>query len=321
MVHKSSGQIDLASSLIVNNPKLNRRLDKIQKLVDWTAIESILSPIYSATTGRPSFPLLVLFKCLLLQNWHSLSDYALEETLDDRLSFRRFVGLCVTEKAPDHSTICRFRDQLTTHKLQNKIFKELDRQLQKCGLIVKKGTLVDATVIESAAKTPSQGKDGKGGKSEIDKDAKWTKKAGKYHFGYKAHLGVDQGSELIRRVEVTPANIHDGHMLESAICGDEEWVFADKAYDSQQNDELLKRKGLNNGILLKRTSKKEKVPFLKECNKILSVLRVPVERVFGTLKKHYGGGRAKYHGVAKNHLHIVIKSICYNLRRMEKLCV
>ena len=139
MAHKQSGQLDLASSLIVSNPNLNRRLDKIQRLVDWTVIESILSPIYSASTGRPSFPLLVLFKCLLLQNWHSLSDYALEETLDDRLSFRRFVGLCVTEKAPDHSTICRFRDQLVTQNLQNKIFKELDRQHSKMWAHCEKG--------------------------------------------------------------------------------------------------------------------------------------------------------------------------------------
>jgi len=100
-----------------------------------------LNQIYSSPTGRPSHPVLLLFKCLLLQAWYNLSDYALEEVLDDRLSFRRFVDLSVSEKAPDHSVFSRFRDQLIQHKVEGQLFNELDRQLEERGLILKMGLL------------------------------------------------------------------------------------------------------------------------------------------------------------------------------------
>src|ERR1700688_4521021 len=117
MVHQTSGQFDFADSLVGNNPKLNQRLDKISRLVDWKPFEERLKRIYSSPTGRPSHPVLLLFKCLLLEAWYNLSDYVLEETLDDRLSFRRFVGLSMSDKAPDHSVFSRFRDQLIKHEM------------------------------------------------------------------------------------------------------------------------------------------------------------------------------------------------------------
>lgn len=200
MAHQASGQFDLADSLLGNNQKLNQRLDKVSKLVDWRPFEKRLNRIYSSPKGRPSHPVLLLFKSLLLQAWYNLSDYALEEILDDRLSFRRFVGLSASTAAPDHSVFSRFRDQLIRHNLHEQLFKELDRQLENRNLIIKKGTLVDATVIEAAPKKPNQNTDGTAGKSPQDPEADWTKKGGRYHFGYKAHIGVDQESELIRRV-------------------------------------------------------------------------------------------------------------------------
>ena len=148
--HQTSGQLDFADSWLRNNPKLNQRLDKIVRLFDWKLFEVKLAPIYSSPKGRPSHPVLLLFKCLLLQVWYNLSDYALEETLDDRLSFRRFVGLSVSEKAPDHSVFSRFRDQLIRRRIHERLFNELGRQLENRGLIVKKGTLVDATVIKAS---------------------------------------------------------------------------------------------------------------------------------------------------------------------------
>ena len=176
MVHQTSGQFDFADSLLGNNQKLNQRLDKINRLVDWKPLEARLNRIYSSPTGRPSHPVLLLFKCLLLQAWYNLSDYALEEVLDDRLSFRRFVGLSVSEKAPDHSVFSRFRDQLIRHEIHKQLFNELDQQLEGRGLIIKKGTLVDATVIEAAPKKPNQNEDGTAGRSPQDPEADWTKK-------------------------------------------------------------------------------------------------------------------------------------------------
>jgi transposase, IS5 family len=321
MVHQISGQLGLADSLLGNNLKLNQRLDKINRLVDWNSFEKKLKRIYSSPTGRPSHPVLLLFKCLLLQAWYNLSDYALEEVLDDRLSFRRFVGLSVSETAPDHSVFSRFRDQLIQHGIHEQLFKELDHQLENRRLIIKKGTLVDATVIEAAPQKPNQNADGTGGKSSTDPEADWTKKGGKYLFGYKAHVGVDQGSEIIRRIAMTPAHVHDGEMLGQVISGDELWAFADKAYDSAKNHKILQEKKVENGILMKGTAKRKLSGVEKMCNKILSKLRCPVERIFGTLKRSYRYSRSRYLGLKKSCLQLTMMSMAYNLRRMEKLCI
>lgn len=320
MVHRTSGQLDFADSFLGNNQKLNQRLDRINRLVDWEPFEERLNRIYSSPSGRPSYPVLLLFKCLLLQAWYNLSDYALEEILDDRLSFRRFVGLSVSEKAPDHSVFSRFRDQLVQHAIHGRLFTELERQMENRGLILKKGTLVDATVIEAAPKKPDQNADGTAGKSPVDPEADWTKKGGKYLFGYKAHVGVDQDSELIRRIAMTPAHVHDGEMLGQVIGGDEGWAFADKAYDSEKNHKILREKNVENGILMKGTRKRALSRVEKMCNRILSKLRCPVERIFGTLKRSYRYCRARYLGLRKNSFQLTIMSIAYNMRRMEKLC-
>ena len=320
MAHQTSGQFDLADSLLGNNQKLNQRLDKVNRLVDWRPFEKRLNRIYSSPKGRPSHPVLLLFKSLLLQAWYNLSDYALEEILDDRLSFRRFVGLSASTAAPDHSVFSRFRDQLIRHNLHEQLFKELDRQLENRSLIIKKGTLVDATVIEAAPKKPNQNTDGTAGKSPQDPEADWTKKGGRYHFGYKAHIGVDQESELIRRAVMTPAHVHDGEMLAEAICGDENWAFADKAYDSAKNQKILDERDVKNGILMKGTRKRRLSKEEKMCNRILTRFRCPVERIFGTLKRSYNYSRARYLGLRKNSLQLTVMSMAYNLRRMEKLC-
>ena len=320
MAHKTSGQMDFADAFISNNQKLNQRLDKVNQLVDWKPFDLKLNIIYASSAGRPSYPLLLLFKALLLQAWYSLSDYELEAALDDRFSFRRFIKLSVSDKAPDHSTFSRFRDQLIVHGVHDQLFKELDRQLESKGLILKKGTLVDATVIEAAPKKPNPNEHGTAGKSDVDPDADWTKKGGRYLFGYKAHMGVDQNSEMIRKIAMTPANVHDGEMFGQVLSGDEKWAFADKAYDSEKNHKILEGQNIRNGILIKGTRKRKLIGIEKMCNKILSKLRCPVERIFGTLKRSYRYNRARYLGLRKNKLQLTLMSMAYNLRRMEKLC-
>jgi IS5 family transposase len=320
MVHQTSGQLDFADALLGNNRKLNQQLDKVSQLVDWKPFEIRLSRIYSSGTGRPSYPLLLLFKSLLLQAWYNLSDYELEAALDDRFSFRRFVDLSAAERAPDHSTFSRFRDQLIEHGVDKKLFEELDRQLEARGLMLKKGTLIDATVIEAAPKKPSQNPDGTAGKSTTDPEADWTKKGGRFLFGYKGHVGVDQGSELIRRIAMTPANVHDGKMFRQVLAGDELWAFADKAYDSKENHQVLKDQRTENGILMKGTSTRKLSKVEKMCNRLLSKLRSPVERIFGTFKRSYRYSRARYIGLRKNFLQLTVTSMAYNLKRMGKLC-
>jgi len=319
-MRKNSGQLDFADAWLGHNPKLNQQLDKIDRLVNWRSFEEIMSKIYNSPSGRPSHPVLLLFKALLFQTWHSLSDYALEEALDDRLSFRRFVSLSVSEKAPDHSVFSRFRDQLIKHGIYDLLFQELSGQLEERGLIVKKGTLIDATVIEAAPKKPLHNEDGTTGQSQQDPEAKWTKKGSKYLFGYKAHVGVDQESELVRHIKMTPANVFDGKIFEGLVSGDEAWVFADKAYDSKENHYILHEKGVGNGILYKAIWNKCLSEFEKACNRLFSKLRSPVERIFGTLKRSYRYRRGRYLGLKKNQLQLTLMCLAYNLRRMTKLC-
>lgn len=320
MGHKISGQLGFADAWLGYNQKLNQQLSKIDQLVDWRPFEELLSRIYDSPGGRPSHPVLLLFKALLLQTWHDLSDYALEEALDDRLSFRRFVCLSVSEKAPDHSAYSRFRTELVKHELHDRLFAELNHQLQARGLIVKKGTLIDATVIEAAPKKPLHNEDGSTGKSKEDPEATWTKKGSKYVFGYKAHVGVDQESELVRKAIMTSANVPDGKMLESALSGDEKWAFADKAYDSWENEKILEKKGIVNGIMFKPSWSRALTESQKQCNRFLAKLRSHIERVFGTLKRSYRYRRARYLGLRKNQLQLTLMCMGYNLRRMRKLC-
>jgi len=131
---------------------LNESLDKVSELVDWTPIENILNDICSSRRGPKSYPPVTLFKALLIQTWYNLSDYQLEEAIDDRLSCRRFVGLRSSDSVPDHSTFSVFRSRLRETQLIEKVLEEVNRQLESQGQIVRKDTIVDATLLEAAVK-------------------------------------------------------------------------------------------------------------------------------------------------------------------------
>ena len=147
----------------------------------------------------------MLFRALLLQSLYGLSDRELEEALADRLSFRRFVGLSLEETVPDHTVLNRFRNRLVAEGLMQKLFDELDRQLEKAGVMLKRGTMLDATLIEAVSAPP------RASEASRDPDARFARRQGKRGstFGYKAHVGVDEGSGLIRSVITTPANVND----------------------------------------------------------------------------------------------------------------
>jgi len=219
---------------------LSQWLDKISELLDWDAIERILEPIYNSVEGRPSYPVLLMVRILLRKQWYGLSDPGVEEAVDDRLSFRKFVGLPLDMQCPDHSTIWRFRQALAKQGLDVALFEEINRQLDALGLIVRSGTLIDASIIKAAVKPPPFEK---GPINPRDPDASWTKKNGESHFGYKAHVAVDEESNLIRDAELSSADLHDSQMVYEMIQGDEKAVYADKGYDSQAlRDELEEKR-------------------------------------------------------------------------------
>ena len=161
-MRRELGQLSLADGLVEGGAGRNRQLERIAALVDWAAFERLLGQVYAAPVGRPSYGLVVLLKCLLLQQWYRLSDPGLEEVLSDRLSFRRFVGLALADPVPDHSTLSRFRSELVRRGLSEALLAELNRQLDAKDLMVKAGTLIDASLVAADCRRPKQGRAGRG---------------------------------------------------------------------------------------------------------------------------------------------------------------
>ena len=190
-MHREIGQPSLAESLLSQTLGRNQRLERIGDAVDWDRFASLVDGVYSAEEGRPSYPPLMMVKVLLLEQWYNLSDPQMEEALGDRISFRRFVGLGLEDETPDYSTISRFRTELSTRGLSEELFKELEAQLDQRGLILKEGTLMDATLVDAQVRRPPVS-EGRGARSSTDPDADWsyTGRGSRTHFGYKVHLGV-----------------------------------------------------------------------------------------------------------------------------------
>ena len=318
MAVKSTGQFSFVDALA---PQVagggSGRLDRLDGLVKWYRFEKLLASLRTDGAGRPAYPPLQMFKVLLLQSLYGLSDAEMEEALGDRLSFRRFAGLALTDDIPDHSTICRFRNLLVGCGLLEKLFAELDRQLDRAGLILRRGTMLDATVIEASAARPPMGKT-----SSSDPDARFSRHQGKKgsRFGYKAHVGVDQGSGLIRAVVTTPANVNDTVPADALIQGDEKSVLADSAYHTHAREAALKAAGIK-PRLMRRPNKHhpQLPPRLQHYNKLIARRRAAVETTFATLKHRMGLGVIRYRGLAKATGQVLIAAMAFNLRRWATL--
>lgn len=293
-------------------------LERVSLLVDWSGFEQALAGLREAGPGRPGYRPLLLFKALLLQAWYGLSDAELEFRLGDSLAFGRFVGLSLEDEVPDHTTLCRFRNRLVSERRLEKLFDELDRQLEAAGVVLKQGTMLDATLIETqaAAKPP------KGELSPVDPQARITARKGKpgITFGYKAHVGVDQGSGLIRSVITTPANVNDTVPADDLIRGDEKAVWADSAYHTHRRQAALKARGIK-PRLARRPNKNhpELPPRLKRYNKLIGRRRAAVETTFATWKRRMGLVAIRYIGLAKASAQVRLAAMAFNLRRWAVL--
>ncbi len=249
---------------------------------------------------------------MLLQQWYGLSDEGLEAAVDDRLSFRRFAGIPLAEAVPDHSSIWRFREELAKRGLAEPLLAEVNRQLDAKGLILRRGTLIDATILEAAVRPPC----GDAGEvSGRDPQAGWTKKNGKSRFGYKAHAAVDEGSGLVRKAVMTPADVHDSVMGDGLVQGDEEAVYADKAYDSAERRAGLRARGIAPRIMYQARRNRPLRPWQVAFNKAVAPVRAGVERLFATMKQAYGYRQVRYLGLARNSVQLQLLCAAINLRR------
>jgi len=313
MAVKRTGQMSLVEAFIGGKVGGSSTvLDRIAGLVKWYRFDKLLGPLRHDGPGHPGWPALVLFKGLLLQSLYGLSDRELEEALADRLSFRRFVGLGLEESVPDHTVLNRFRNLLVGQGLMEPLFAELDRQLEKAGVMLKRGAMLDATLIQAAAAPPS------GERASRDTDAAFggARKTGGFTFGYKAHVGVDEGSGLIRAVIATPANVNDTVPADGLIRGDETVVWADAAYDTIARRARLRAEGKKPRIA-RRPNKHhpELPPRLKRYNRLIARRRAAVETTFATLKQRMRLTRIRYVGLVKASAQITLAAIAFNLRR------
>lgn len=300
--------------------KRSRRKDQlaeIDKLVDWDEVAALLRPLRAGRIGRPPYEPLTLFKALLLQRWYNLSDEALEDALCDRLSFRRFAGLSVEAAIPDASTLCRFRLDLAAGALGEPLFEVVGRSLDARGLIVRQGTLIDASLVSAAVAEPRKQKGG--GVSTVDPEASWAKKGNAATFGYKLHIAVDQGSGLVRAARFTSARTADCTIGPELVQGDEDAVYADMGYDNATIRERLKHAGIKNAVMARPNRHHPLSADAKARNAGIARIRGRVEAVFGTLKRSYRRSRLLYVGTARNRLDLFLTLLAMNLRRARVL--
>ena len=298
-------------------------LDEMNLVVPWAELVSLIaphSPTRSAKGGRPPFAVETMLRIHFLQQWFNLSDPAMEEALYDTPMFREFAGLDMGEdRLPDESTILRFRHLLEAHNLSLQILATVNATLMAKGLLLKQGTVVDATLIAAPSSTKNQ--DG-----ERDPEMHQTKKGNQWHFGMKAHAGVDADSGLVHSVATTAANAHDVTQAHALLHGEETDVFADSGYRGVEKREEIQAQhpDVNWHIAMmpgKRRALDKGTPMgaiLEKLEQTKARIRAKVEHPFRVIKRQFGYVKVKYRGLAKNTANLVTLFALSNLWMVRK---
>ena len=305
----------------LGGPRTAALLERLDKAVPWTRLVRPIAalPEYRAKPagedkgGRPAWPALTMLKCVMLAKWFGLSDPQLEENLMDRLSFRRFVGLSLSDETPDETTFVVFRKRLREASLDRRLFDETTACLQTEGLLVKEGSIVDATIIEQ-----SRGSRRDDGTSTRDPEASFTRKNGETYHGYKGHVNADR-SGLVTDYRFSEAARHDSNFIDELTAGETRMVVADSAYRSAQREERLHARGVLCAISFKRQRGQAKLPrYLERLNRMIASVRAVVEHPFAWMKA-MGYRRVRYRGRRRNELDFALTLVAYNWKRSLSL--
>jgi transposase, IS5 family len=275
-------------------------LAEMEQVVPWTALLTLIEPHYPKTgrPGRQPYALATMLRIHFLQQWYALSDPAMEEALFDTPVMRRFARLSGLDNIPDETTILNFRHLLETHGLAERIFERVNAHLARKGQSLRAGTIVDATIIAAPSSTKNQ--DG-----ERDPEMHQTKKGNQWHFGMKAHIGVDDASGLVHHVECTAANVADVtqvhkllHGHEDTVCGDSGYTGADKREELWDVDAgfLIAEKPSK----LRAMKNKKERHYAERWEHCKASLRAKVEHPFRVIKRQFGYAKVRYRGLAKN---------------------
>jgi len=275
--------------------KRDKFLAEMNKVVPWSRLQALIEPRYpKAGNGRPPLPLAMMLRVYCLQQWYGLSDPGMEEALYDMESMRRFAGIELNDEAvPDETSILNFRRLLETHELTAKIFAEVVEYLEEHKLLLRQGTIVDATIIAAPPST-------RNAERERDPEMSATRKGNNWHFGMKAHIGVDAKRGLVHTVVVTTASEADINIMGELLHGDEQVVYGDKGYAGEERRQAMCEKEIRWGVLAKAARGRSLTEQQEARNKRLSSIRAKVEHPFRVIKRQFNYLKARYRGIAKN---------------------
>ncbi len=319
-------QMSLGAAGFERKTKRTRKrefLDEMNLVVPWSELVALVTPhapARGAKGGRPPFAVETMLRIHFLQQWFNLSDPAMEEALYDTPMFREFAGLDMGEDhLPDESTILRFRHLLEAHSLSVQILATVNAILTAKGLLLKQGTVVDATLIAAPSSTKNQ--DG-----ERDPEMHQTKKGNQWHFGMKVHAGVDADSGLVHSVATTAANAHDITQAHALLHGQETDVFADSGYRGVEKREEIQTQHPDVNWYIAMMPGKRRVldkatplgAVLEQLEKTKASIRAKVEHPFRVVKRQFGYVKVKYRGLAKNTANLVTLFALSNLWMVRK---
>jgi transposase, IS5 family len=315
---------------------------RIDALVPWEGFRGRLEAVWrrpaaerKSKAGRKPWDAIVMFKAIILCELYNLSDDQVEYQLRDRLSFVRFLGLGLEDTVPDAKTVWLYREQLTEAGVIEALFDNFDGHLKRQGYLAMGGQIVDASIVPvpkqrnsrddnakiKAGDTPEDWERQPAKRAQKDTEARWTKKHGRSHFGYKNHVNVDRRHKLVRRYQVTPASLHDSQVIDDVLDPDNTAsdVFADSAYRSAEIEAKLAEQGLKSRIHRKGHRGRPLGEREQRGNRTRSKVRARVEHVFGAQANDMGGTLVRSIGLVRAKARIGLKNLAYNMRRLVQL--
>ena len=334
--HSKGGNLFSSISHQQNMAKRQIGILKLKEAIDWSLFRPVLQEVTGYNTknwskgGNLPFDPLLMFKILILQSFHGLSDEATEFQIGDRLSFMNFLNLQMGDDVPDANTIWDFKELIERdgRNGSNKLFNSFRELLDTQGLVAKEGSIIDASFVDAPKQrnTREQNKQIKEGDrpdefekgspkgAQKDCDARWTKKNNETHFGYKNHAKVDAKSKLIDSYTTTPASVHDSQVFEVLLDEKDKAILSDSAYKSQTNEEVLLKRNLEDFTMLKANRNSPLSDADKIYNKKVSRIRVRVEHVFGRMK-YMAADIFRRIGIQRASQHNALCNLTYNMDR------
>ena len=290
--------VSFASLAYENKKKRTRRekfLQEMDQVIPWEELLQIIKRYYPrAGNGRQPMPLGRMLRIYFMQQWYGLSDPAMEDALYDIESMRRFADIDLeVDVIPDETTILHFRHLLEKHQLTKKIFEKTQQYLTEKGLLLREGTIVDATIISAPSSTKNQGK-------TRDKEMKQTKKGNQWYFGMKAHVGTDTRKGLAHSVVVTDAAVHDSQVMDELLHGEEQAIYGDRAYTSEKKRQEYEARGINWCVNRKACRHYQLTPEDVAYNHRQSQIRAKGEHAFLVVKHLWHYQKVRYKGLFKN---------------------